>query len=88
MAHALLNPGQVRPAALARQQTDGDAKATNREAPRPRGAKDIRPCAANSPLLPVDIRAIRGPRSSAHAKNRLASASGGTSLKFTLVRVH
>ncbi len=45
MAHALLNVRQVRPEALARQQTDGDAKATKPggDATRPSGAIDNRP---------------------------------------------
>lgn len=46
MAHALLNVRQVRPEALARQQTDGDAKATKPEgdATRPSGATDSPLC--------------------------------------------
>ncbi len=45
MAHALLNVRQVRPEALARQQTDGDAKATKPggDATRSSGATDNRP---------------------------------------------
>lgn len=45
MAHALLNVRQVRPEALARQQTDGDTKATKPggDATRPSGATDNRP---------------------------------------------
>lgn len=90
MAHTLLIPRQVRPEALARQQTNGDAKATKPggEATRPRGANDICPSATSVPPLPVDIRAIRGPPSSADATNRLVSTNSGTSLKFTRARVH